>query len=161
MRLNAETKGIAYAVETRTPLPDIFHTDPTRLQQCLLNLVQNAIKFTDAGGVTVAVSADAQDGRPLLRFDIEDTGIGIAADKLDSIFCAFTQADGSTTRKYGGTGLGLTITRQLTDLLGGQLTVRSRLGEGSVFTLTIPDSPDIAANEPAISDSLASAGAHS
>jgi signal transduction histidine kinase/CheY-like chemotaxis protein len=104
--------------------------DPVRLRQVLLNLVGNAVKFTAAGSVTVTLTPrDAE----LIRFEVRDTGIGIAANKLHSIFDAFTQADGSHTRQFGGTGLGLTITRRLVDLMGGRLWAESVAGQGSSF----------------------------
>jgi CheY-like chemotaxis protein len=108
--------------------PVWVRADPVRLRQVLLNLVGNAFKFTAAGSVTVTLAS--RDG-DRIRFEVRDTGIGIAADKLHSIFDAFTQADGSHTRQFGGTGLGLTITRRLVDLMGGRLWAESEPGEGS------------------------------
>jgi signal transduction histidine kinase/ActR/RegA family two-component response regulator len=110
--------------------PVWVRADPVRLRQIVVNLVGNAIKFTAAGSVTVTVTPGAGD---LVRFEIRDTGIGIAAGKLDSIFEAFTQADGSHTRQFGGTGLGLTITRRLVQLMGGRLWAESEPGQGSRF----------------------------
>ena len=112
--------------------------DAVRLQQVLINLLGNAIKFTEAGRVTLRVEpaggeAWRHDGQTRLRFAVVDTGIGIAADKRQVIFDAFRQADGSTTRKFGGTGLGLSISASLARLMGGQLEVESRQGEGSTF----------------------------
>jgi CheY-like chemotaxis protein len=103
---------------------------PVRLRQVLLNLVGNAVKFTAAGSVTVTLTPREGD---VIRVQVCDTGIGIAANKLDSIFDAFTQADGSHTRQFGGTGLGLTITRRLVDLMGGRLWAESVSGQGSCF----------------------------
>jgi CheY-like chemotaxis protein len=112
-----------------------IHTDRQRLEQILKNLLSNAVKFTDAGRVSLTVSATA-DG--WVQFTVQDSGIGIAPDQQDKIFDAFHQADGSTNRKYGGTGLGLSISRDLTNLLGGTLTLASTPGEGSTFTLSLP-----------------------
>jgi CheY-like chemotaxis protein len=110
--------------------PAWVRADPVRLRQILVNLVGNAIKFTAAGSVTVTLAPGTGD---LVRFEIRDTGIGIAAGKLNSIFDAFTQADGSHTRQFGGTGLGLTITRRLVQLMGGRLWAESEPGQGSRF----------------------------
>ena len=117
------------------------------MNQCLLNLVNNAVKFTEQGHVYVKVSLETPDSGPTIRFDIEDTGIGITRDKQQAIFESFSQADESTTRKYGGTGLGLSITKQLTELLGGELTLTSEEGKGSVFSLVIPAGVDVT-NQP-------------
>ncbi len=143
MRPPANEKKLDFEVLQCGQLPSHLRTDPSRLRQCLINLVGNAIKFTENGHVYVNVSMEKTDDGALIRFDVEDTGIGISKDKLETIFESFTQADGSTTRKYGGTGLGLTITRQLSRLLGGGLTVKSRPGKGSVFSLTIPAGIDV------------------
>ena len=113
--------------------------DPTRLRQVLTNLIGNAIKFTHEGEVVVAATVAGMEGeRQQVRFSVRDTGIGIAADKLDTIFQEFSQADASTTRRYGGTGLGLTIARRLVRLMGGELAVRSELGKGTEFTFMLP-----------------------
>jgi signal transduction histidine kinase/DNA-binding response OmpR family regulator len=109
-------------------------TDALRLQQILRNLLSNAMKFTDSGNVVVAVSRDGD----TIRFAVRDTGVGIRPDQHEMIFEAFRQADGSTQRKYGGTGLGLTISRELAQRLGGAISVQSEVGRGSVFTLTLP-----------------------
>jgi len=139
----AAEKSIEFRVRTYKSLPNRIRTDPTRLTQCLNNLVNNAIKFTERGHVYLNVSLEDRDGRGYIRFDVEDTGIGIPADKQDKIFDAFTQADGSTSRKYGGTGLGLSITKKLTKLLGGELSMVSREEKGSVFSIVIPANVDI------------------
>jgi len=142
-KAKAVRKGLKFEIAESNGLPAQIRTDPTRLQQCLINLVGNAVKFTDQGHVFVNVSLHEHEDKPAIRFDIEDTGIGIAADKQSVIFESFSQADGSYTRRYGGTGLGLTITKQLAGLLGGELTLTSQEGKGSVFSLTIPAGVDV------------------
>ena len=119
-------------------LPQQMRGDPTRLRQILINLVGNAVKFTESGEVEVCVSArPAPDGRLQLDMSVRDTGIGIAADRTDSIFEVFTQADGATTRKFGGTGLGLSICRQLVERMDGELHLQSELGVGSTFSFYV------------------------
>jgi len=143
MRPQVEQKGIELTISIDTPVPEQIRTDPTRLRQCLLNLVGNAVKFTDSGYVRIHVNGqDGKDGAAI-RLDVEDTGIGIELDKQKLIFEAFTQADYTTTRKFGGTGLGLVITRNLVKLLGGKISLTSKLGEGSTFSLTIPAGVDV------------------
>lgn len=117
----------------------IFVGDPVRLNQILINLISNAIKFTHVGSIRISVNAEKnKSGFHLLKFDINDTGIGIPHDKLQTIFESFSQADASVTRKYGGTGLGLTIVKQLVELQDGSISVHSKEGEGSTFTFSIP-----------------------
>jgi len=139
----AKNKCLDFKVVQCDKLPANIKTDPARVRQCLINLVNNAVKFTSQGHVYVNVNLLKEDGKPFIRFDVEDTGIGIPADRQDAIFEAFSQADGSTTRKYGGTGLGLAITKQLVEILGGKLTISSEVGKGSVFSMTIPTNVDI------------------
>jgi signal transduction histidine kinase len=136
--LKAEEKDLKFSINVYKDLPSHIFTDPTRLTQCLVNLINNAIKFTSEGHVYLNVLQEDRDGQEFIRFDVEDTGIGIPLDRQEKIFESFTQADGSTTRKYGGTGLGLTITQKLIELLGGQITVSSQLGKGSVFSFALP-----------------------
>src|SRR5258708_5757266 len=112
--------------------------DPKRLQQILVNLLGNALKFTERGSVTLHLEPDPAGGAGWLRFNVVDTGIGIAADKTEMIFDRFTQADSSTTRKYGGTGLGLAISKSLAELMGGSIGCISEVGKGSTFFLTAP-----------------------
>jgi len=138
LRPLAAEKGLQFEVLQCSDLPAMVRIDPVRVRQCLVNLSGNAIKFTSSGHVYINVSTEREADCDYLRFDVEDTGIGISADKQQLIFEAFTQADGSTTRKFGGTGLGLTITRQLVELLGGRISVNSQEGKGSVFTILIP-----------------------
>jgi two-component system sensor histidine kinase/response regulator len=132
----ARAKGLRLLIEVAS-LPVGLHGDPTRLQQALLNYATNAIKFTEAGSVTLRSQIVAEDAATaLLRFEVQDTGIGIPADTIDRLFTAFEQADNSTTRKYGGTGLGLAITRRLAGLMGGEAGVTSAPGVGSTFWFT-------------------------
>ena len=143
MRPKATEQGLAFEILEGDGLPAQICSDSTRLQQCLINLIGNAIKFTEQGHVHVNISLEDKEGQAYIRFDIEDTGIGIPKSKRETIFDSFTQADGNTTRKFGGTGLGLTITKQLAELLGGQLSLTSEEGKGSVFSLTIPANVDV------------------
>ncbi|GAA5019514.1 HAMP domain-containing protein [Kitasatospora paranensis] len=140
----AAQKRLALDVVTDPRVPAELVTDQARLRQILRNLLSNALKFTDTGRVDLRVEpadpAELPEGiaAPALAFHVEDTGIGIAAQHLESVFGAFRQADGTTGRRYGGTGLGLSISRELAHLLGGALTARSALGAGSRFTLYLP-----------------------
>ena len=135
----AEEKGLAV---TCTIGPDVSNDlvgDPTRLRQVLLNLLGNAIKFTHAGAVALTVERRQDVSVPTaLRFTVTDTGIGIPHEKLSSIFERFTQADSSTTRRFGGSGLGLTISKRLVELMGGEIWVESEVGQGSTFAFTVP-----------------------
>jgi len=138
-RPRADEKDLDFEFRLEGPLPQKIRTDCARLRQCLLNIVGNAVKFTEKGRVQVTVTSEQSDGEPYIRFDVEDTGIGIPPERQAIIFESFTQADGSTARRFGGSGLGLSITRRLAELLGGQVQLkRSRPGEGSVFSLLIP-----------------------
>jgi CheY-like chemotaxis protein/nitrogen-specific signal transduction histidine kinase len=133
----AKEKKIEFRIILAKNLPEAFETDKIRMDQILKNLVSNAIKFTNKGSVVLEIGRD--DARPgQIRFDVKDTGIGIAPDKQDMVFEAFQQADGSTKRQYGGTGLGLSISRELSKLLGGEILLKSVPGEGSTFTLYLP-----------------------
>ncbi|WP_296277204.1 response regulator [Pseudomonas sp. UBA7530] len=132
----AGERGLGFQIEQQGELPQVLFTDRQRAEQILRNLLSNAFKFTDRGGVTLSVSR--QEGH-YLAFAVHDTGIGIAADQQQAIFDAFRQADGTTNRRYGGTGLGLSISRDLAGLLGGSISVSSVPGEGSTFTLLLPE----------------------
>ncbi len=143
MQPAALEKGLKFEIRENKGLPTNICTDPTRLEQCLINLISNAIKFTEEGHVCVKVSLEDKNNQPYIRFDVSDTGVGIPPEKQEKVFELFTQADGSTSRKYSGTGLGLTITRRLAELLGGELTLTSEQGGGSVFSLTIPAGVDV------------------
>ncbi|HEY5458028.1 MAG TPA: HAMP domain-containing protein [Sphingomicrobium sp.] len=144
----ASEKGLSFNVDFDEALPSTIRTDEKRLQQIVLNLLSNAFKFTARGGVTMSVRTATEGwtpSHPILRevdqaieISVSDTGIGIPQDKQKLIFEAFQQADGTTSRKYGGTGLGLSISREIARLLGGELQVRSVPGEGSTFTLYVP-----------------------
>ncbi|HML73508.1 MAG TPA: ATP-binding protein [Anaerohalosphaeraceae bacterium] len=138
MQVRAAAKHIQFEIVSSPTLPKTIRTDGLRLQQCLVNLVGNAIKFTDQGYVHLTVSYHREHSTSQLRFDVEDTGIGIPPEKQQVIFEPFTQADNSTTRKYGGTGLGLTITSQLVKMMGGSIEVKSKPGKGSVFRILLP-----------------------
>jgi PAS domain S-box-containing protein len=137
--LPADEKGLNLVCEIAADAPTELVGDPTRLRQVLLNLLGNAIKFTEVGEVALRVTRDADSAKEgALRFTVSDTGIGIAEDKLEAVFERFTQADSSTTRRYGGSGLGLTISKRLVELMGGQIGVESRVGKGSVFSFVVP-----------------------
>lgn len=135
----ANKKSLALQVLRIGTLPSVIKSDPDRLRQCLINLVNNAIKFTSEGHVHIKVSEQIRNSEAFVRFDVEDTGIGIPKDKQETIFESFTQVyDEGDAETYGGTGLGLAITRQLTELLGGQVGLTSEVDKGSVFSMTIP-----------------------
>ncbi len=160
----ADQKGLTLQMQVVAGTSETIFTDPQRLQQVLKNLLSNAFKFTDTGGVTLRialarnlselVSESLRAAPRVVAFEVSDTGIGIAEDKQRVIFEAFQQADGTTSRKYGGTGLGLSISREIARLLGGEIHVTSTLGRGSTFTLYLPESyspakPEVASPKPA------------
>jgi signal transduction histidine kinase/FixJ family two-component response regulator len=138
LRHRAEEKGLALSVRYRSEIPQVIYSDPTRIRQILLNLVGNAIKFTAQGKVLVDLSFQSSGAPPALLIEVVDTGIGISEEQRARLFEPFIQADASTTRKFGGTGLGLTITRRLCELLGGSIAATSKLGRGSTFLVTLP-----------------------
>jgi hypothetical protein len=147
-RHEAENKRLTFEVETDVHLSRSLVTDSKRLQQVLKNLLSNAFKFTEQGGVRLSISAATNgwterhqilnNAASVVAFEVSDTGIGIPSEKQRIIFEAFQQADAGTSRKYGGTGLGLAISRELASLLGGEIQLRSALGKGSIFTLYLP-----------------------
>ena len=137
MRVSAEAKGLTIAAEVEDTVPGLVRGDAGRLRQILVNLCGNAVKFTERGGVTVAASAALSAmGGMMLRLEVRDTGVGIPANRVHTLFKPFTQVDASTTRRYGGTGLGLSIVRRLAELMGGEAGVESREGVGSTFWFT-------------------------
>jgi CheY-like chemotaxis protein/HPt (histidine-containing phosphotransfer) domain-containing protein len=137
--VRAHEKGLTLVCEIAPEVPRDLVGDPTRLRQVLLNLLGNAIKFTESGEVALRVTPDANSTvSGSLRFTISDTGIGIPSEKLGAVFERFTQADSSTTRRYGGSGLGLTISKRLVELMGGCIRVESDVAKGSVFSFTVP-----------------------
>jgi signal transduction histidine kinase/CheY-like chemotaxis protein len=133
----AEQKGLRLECTTDPAAPDSWMGDPGRLRQVLLNLMGNALKFTESGSVIARASAIVRNGQSFLRFEVEDTGIGIPQEKQSQIFEAFSQVDGSITRRFGGTGLGLTICSRLVEQMGGSIDVDSKAGQGSTFTFTV------------------------
>ncbi|QHI97855.1 PAS domain S-box protein [Xylophilus rhododendri] len=151
LRIGAMSKQVAVRLEYEDTLSEHFRGDPMRLRQVLVNLVSNAVKFTEQGSVRVVVRREdgkeaPQPGMVPLHIAVHDTGIGIAPDRIDAIFQPFSQADASMSRRFGGTGLGITIAQQLVGLMGGRIAVQSRLGEGSVFHIHVA----LPAAEPAL-----------
>jgi signal transduction histidine kinase/CheY-like chemotaxis protein len=134
----AEQKGVDLRAEIADSVPQQIVGDPLRMRQILMNLLSNAVKFTERGLILVRVSGERGAGSEFeIRIDVDDTGLGIPADKLPHIFDKFTQADGSVSRKYGGTGLGLAIAKKLAEMYGGGITVESELGRGTHFAVTL------------------------
>ena len=138
MRVKADAKGIPLEVEYAGAIPETIHTDPTRLRQILINMVSNAVKFTESGSVRVVIRL-ARDDRddPQLQVEVIDTGIGMTEEQIDNVFKPFHQAEVYTAREYGGTGLGLTISKHLAELLGGTILATSKPAKGSTFTVTV------------------------
>jgi len=138
MALQAHKKGLELSTRFAAKLPHLVRGDPLRLRQILVNLVNNAVKFTASGEIEVSVEGgEAEPGKARLRFSVRDTGIGIPADKRRNLFRSFTQLDSSTTRRYGGTGLGLSICRSLAEMMGGEIGVEGEEGRGSRFWFTV------------------------
>jgi signal transduction histidine kinase len=137
LTVRAQQKDLYLNFQVDPQVVDLVAGDPVRLRQIIVNLVGNAVKFTSSGGVTLSVQKESQDADSMMvRFTVKDTGIGIPPERQKEIFSAFTQADNSTTRKYGGTGLGLTISHRLAEMLGGRIWVESEPGRGSSFHFT-------------------------
>jgi signal transduction histidine kinase len=141
MRVRAIEKSLDLGVECDGANPRTIKTDPTRLRQILLNLVGNAIKFTRAGTVQIVAKLEREGPTGHLRFSIVDSGVGMTTEQQAKLFQPFVQADVSTTRHFGGTGLGLTICRRLAEMLGGNIEVSSALGQGSTFSIVVDTGP--------------------
>ena len=142
MRVRADAKGLPLKVNYNTPIPETIKTDPTRLRQILINLTANALKFTELGAVSINVSLTQTKPRPLLHFEITDTGVGMTETQARHLFQLFTQADASTARKFGGTGLGLALSKRLAQALGGDVVlVDSAPGVGSCFRTSVATGP--------------------
>jgi len=138
MKVKADEKGIRLEYKPTGALPEFIETDPGKLKQILTNLVGNAIKFTDKGGVTIDTRLEKRSESPVVIIDVIDTGIGMEAEQVNDIFTPFKQADSSITRRFGGTGLGLTISKQFSQALGGDISVESEPGTGSTFSVSVP-----------------------
>jgi two-component system, sensor histidine kinase and response regulator len=152
LAVRAHERGLELLCDISPDVPPLVRGDPGRLRQVLTNLIGNAVKFTHQGEIALTVSVQRRNaGEAVVAFAVRDTGIGIPADKLDTIFEAFSQADVSTTRKYGGTGLGLAISQRIVRLMGGEIGVRSEPGKGSEFRFAVPlvvETPPPAAQRP-------------
>ena len=137
LALQAQEKNLEYVTHIGNDVPSLLRGDPGRLRQILINLISNSIKFTDIGEIVTRVQLENESGSHVkIRFEISDTGIGIAADRMNRLFKSFSQADSSTSRKYGGTGLGLTISKKLSELMNGDIGVESQQGQGAKFWFT-------------------------
>ena len=138
IRVRAEAKGLSFNIEYTGPVPETINTDPTRLRQVLINIIGNAIKFTEVGGVRLITTFVPEHDNSRLMFDIVDTGLGMNQDQIGRLFRSFSQADSSTTRRFGGTGLGLAISKRLAEMLGGGISVvETTAGVGSRFRVTL------------------------
>ncbi len=141
MKVRADAKGLAFNVEYLGAVPEQIHTDPTRLRQILINLIGNAIKFTEVGGVRL-IARFVNETKPMMQFDVLDTGIGMTPGQMSAVFRPFTQADTSTTRQFGGTGLGLSISKRLAEMLGGDISIlNSEVGMGTCFRVSVETGP--------------------
>ncbi len=153
LSVNARARGLSLETELSSDMPERVTGDPTRLRQVLFNLISNALKFTERGAIRIRTHVVGDDIVPRICFEVEDSGIGMSAAQKERIFEPFAQAEGSTSRRYGGTGLGLTVCRQLVELMGGDIGVRSEPGAGSTFWFEIPlprasgDASDVRADE--------------
>jgi PAS domain S-box-containing protein len=139
--VKAQEKGIALNMQLPEALPATIQADPSRLRQIITNIVGNAIKFTEQGGVSVSIRMSRDASAPRMLIDVQDSGVGIPDNKLEAVFEPFTQAESSTTRRFGGTGLGLTISRRFARAMGGDIVVTSELGKGSIFHISIDTGP--------------------
>ena len=142
MRVRAVARNLSLEMECLGPIPETIQSDPLRLRQVLINLVGNAVKFTDEGQVRVTVRLiEGDGGQAKMQFDVSDTGIGMAADQMARLFQPFAQGDSSTSRKFGGTGLGLVISKRLAEILGGDITVRSARAKAAPSASPWPPAP--------------------
>jgi signal transduction histidine kinase/AmiR/NasT family two-component response regulator len=142
MQMRASAKRLSLQIDWQSPLPATIQTDPVRLRQILVNLIGNATKFTDSGGIVLRVEInDKSRPSPLLEIAVQDTGIGISGEQMPRLFQSFSQADSSTSRRYGGTGLGLLISKRLAMSLGGDIVADSQVGRGSTFLLSVATGP--------------------
>lgn len=140
LRPRAIEKGILLGSQIATPIPDLIESDPTRLRQILMNLVGNAVKFTEQGSINIVVRKIEEEDQKLIQFDIEDTGPGMSPKQVEKMFKAFSQADASVTRQHGGTGLGLVISRKLARLMGGEVSLAwTERGKGTCFRFEMPE----------------------
>ncbi len=143
--VKVEEQGIELAVEKDSAVPSMFLGDPLRIEQILLNLINNAVKFTDSGSVRVIITSNTeQEAQRMVTFIVRDTGIGMTPEQLEHLFIPFDQGDSSISRRFGGSGLGLSIVKCLTDLMGGEVSATSEKGQGSAFTLHLPLEVDVA-----------------
>jgi signal transduction histidine kinase len=134
LRALAEEKGLDFRTAVDDGLPEVMYGDAKRITQCLLNLAGNALKFTRQGSVTIRAAREGDS----IHYSVSDTGIGIPEDQLDAVFTEFKQVNATITREFGGSGLGLSITKKFVEMHGGRIWVQSRLNEGSTFHFTIP-----------------------
>jgi signal transduction histidine kinase len=157
--INAQQKGLELTAQVASDVPDDLVGDPLRLRQVLLNLLNNAIKFTSAGSIALRCTLYDRRGQTVtVHFSVSDAGVGIPADKIHLIFEAFRQADSSTSRKFGGTGLGLTISSRLVGLMNGHIWVDSEIGKGSTFHFTAAFQWHPGLEPPAVSGDVDTAG---
>ena len=140
IKVLAEEKSLRVELEVEERLPEIMVADSERLKQVVINLLSNAVKFTEAGFIKIAI---AQNDTETWRIDVSDSGIGIPAHAQETIFEEFRQVDGTSRRQFGGTGLGLAIVRKLVLMMGGHIRLKSEMGKGSTFTITLPNKVDM------------------
>ena len=137
MQTLVEKNSITLSIDCPESVGSI-HADTTKIRQCLFNLLSNASKFTDQGTISLTVSRDTEDSQEWINFTVGDTGIGMTEEQMGRLFEAFAQAEASTRRDYGGTDLGLAITRHFCEMMGGTVLVKSEAGKGSTFTIKLP-----------------------